>query len=88
MLSQTLHTEHNGMPLLLSVDTNTGYDGVTFTVWAKPFAYRAVHAGRHLGSFSSAATAAAAVAAEAHRQAVEQGLTAMEVSRDSEYDSA
>lgn len=61
-LAASLKTEWEGMPLLLSVETNTGYEGVTVRPWQKPFAYKAVVDGYSLGSFPTAVSAATAVA--------------------------
>ena len=61
-LAKLLRAEHGGLPLMHSLDTNTGYDGVTFREWAKPFAYYAAVDGNMLGSFSTAVAAAYAVA--------------------------
>ena len=61
-LLRTLVTESDGCRLELSVDSNTGYDGVEFCAWKKPFAYSARVDGVNLGSFSSAVAAACAVA--------------------------
>lgn len=52
-----------GLPLLLSVYSNTGYHGVTHCEWAKPFSYKAKSDdGVALGQFPSAVRAAEAVA--------------------------
>ena len=62
-LSSSLVCESSGLPLLLSVYTNTGYRGVTFRAWAKPWSYRAeADDGTALGSFPSAVKAAEAYA--------------------------
>ena len=61
-LASLLLTQWSGLPLELNVLTNTGYDGVTFRSWAKPWGYRAEIDGVVLGSFPSAVAAAHAVA--------------------------
>ena len=40
-LAQRLCTEHDGVQLQLSAETNSGYAGVTHEPWNKPFGHRA-----------------------------------------------
>ena len=61
MLECTLTTTYRGVALCLSVDTNTGYEGVTFMEWNKPWAYKAECDGVALGSHTTAVAAAIAV---------------------------
>lgn len=60
-LAKRLVTVVDGMPLRLSIDTNSGYHAVTFNEWASPYRYKACVDGVTLGSFPTAAAAACAV---------------------------
>ena len=55
-------TLHEGWPLELSVETNTGYFGVHFVVWRKPWGYRAELDNVVLGWHITAKDAAVAIA--------------------------
>ena len=61
-LEGELASMHDGCHLVLSVRTNTGYDGVTNEPWKRPWAYTATVDGVKLGSFITAVQAAVAVA--------------------------
>ena len=61
VLRATLKTEASGWSLALSVDTNTGYEGVTCCEWEKPWPFKAVCNGFSLGKFNTAVMAAVAV---------------------------
>ena len=50
-LAKRLVTVVDGMPLRLSIDTNSGYHAVTFNEWASPYRYKACVDGVTLGSF-------------------------------------
>jgi hypothetical protein len=60
-LGRNLVTKVDGMRLRLSLDTNSGYHGVTFNEWDSPYRYKACVDGCPLGSFPTAAAAACAV---------------------------
>ena len=62
VLSASMVTLHEGWPLELSVETNTGYFGVHFVVWRKPWGYRAELDNVVLGWHITAKDAAVAIA--------------------------
>jgi len=70
VLSCSLVNRFDGWPLEFDVDTNTGYLGVTCAIWKRPWAYRAEIDGVGLGSYISAAAAAAAVSRHRERRPV------------------